>query len=489
MSPALRRCATRLQPRRLTAAEPAHKLLGMAAGEAATGGKAMQRTGATWSRRDLLGVGAGALAAAATGFHDPRRAFAQGAPWAIAPKSKVDEVNFVVWTYGDIYTKIAKKFTDDWGVKVNATISAFNDHPTKLMTMFAGGETIDVSQSSPFSFANFIAQGLVEPLDGLPGAADYAADFTGFTKQVAIHGGKIMGLPYFSAVWVWNYHQDLMDKAKMEPFRSYEELLEQCRKAKKDGICQYPILWVAGVGLEQLPGTWYQMTWNKGGTFFDKDGKHQLGPGSIARETLRWWAATFKEELADPESLKVLFTASAKAFGAGKNLYRGPNHHYGLNIANDPAQSPTAGKTKVWGSPGDGRTVGVTHVYFLCTANRDKEWAWKLLQYLGGKTKDGRYTQAENLARDAMLGSGYQSVMDSDVIKAGWAPWGDVPAILEIWKKATYLGEVVNSMYQPWHFPWSDRLNIEVQKCLTGQIDADRACDNLIKAIDEVKRA
>ena len=70
-----------------------------------------------------------------------------------------------------------------------------------------------------------------------------------------------------------------------------------------------------------------------------------------------------------------------------------------------------AGKVKVHGFPGDGRTIGVAHVYFLSSAHRDKEWAWKLLQYLGGKTKDGEYTQAVNLAKDAMLGSGYNSVM------------------------------------------------------------------------------
>ena len=116
-------------------------------------------------------------------------------------------------------------------------------------------------------------------------------------------------------------------------------------------------------------------------------------------------------------------------FGAGKNLYRGPNHHYGLNICNDPAQSPIAGKVKVHGSPGEGKTIGVTHVYFLSSANRDKEWAWKLLQYLGGKTKDGNYTQAVGLAKDAMLGSGYTSEMNSDAVKLGWAPWGDVPAM------------------------------------------------------------
>ncbi len=314
---------------------------------------------------------------------------------------------------------------------------------------------IDVSQSSPFSFPNFITQGLVEPLDGLPGADEYQKDFTELAKQVAVVDGKLMGLPYFSTVWVWNYYTDLMEKAQFEPFKTYDELLEQCRKAKKDGICDYPIQWVAGVGLEQLPGTWYQLTWNRGGVFFDKAGNHQLGPGSIARETLKWWIQTFTEQLVDPESLKVQFTTSAKAFGAGKNIYRGPNHHYGLNIINDPKQSPIAGKVKVMGSPGDGKTIGATSVYFLCSANRDKEWAWKLLQYLGGRTKDGDYTQANNLARDAMLGSGYASVMKSAAVTEGWKPWGEPEKILEIWDKAIYVGEMCNSIYKPWHFPWT----------------------------------
>jgi multiple sugar transport system substrate-binding protein len=439
------------------------------------------------ARRDLLRSLAAAAALGAGGGAS-RRGWAAGPPWADAPTSKVDRLNFVVWTYGDIYTKISKKFTDDWGISVDSTISSFNDHPTKLMTMFAGGETIDVSQSSPVSFPSFISQGLAEPLDALPGASEYLKDFTDSAKQVAVYDGKLMGLPYFSTVWVWNYYTDLLEKAKFEPFKTYEELLEQCRKAKKDGICDYPIMWVAGVGLEQLPGTWYQMTWNRGGVFFDKAGNHQLGPGSIARETLKWWAQTFAEQLVDPDSLKYQFTTSAKAFGAGKNLYRGPNHHYGLNIANDPAQSPIAGKVKVLGSPGDGRTIGDSHVYFLCSANRDKEWAWKLLQYLGGRTKDGQYTQANNLARDAMLGSGYQSVMTSSVIVDGWKPWGDPQKILEIWDKATYVGEICNSVYKPWHFPWTDRLNIEVQKALTAQITPNQCCDNLIAAIKDVQK-
>src|SRR4030088_132646 len=104
------------------------------------------------SRRRVFGAAGGLGAAGLSGA-----AFGQQAgPWSVAPKSKVDRLNFVVWTYGDIYTRIAKQFETDWGVKVDSTISPFNDHPTKLATMFAAGEKIDVSQSSPFSFPHFV---------------------------------------------------------------------------------------------------------------------------------------------------------------------------------------------------------------------------------------------------------------------------------------------------------------------------------------------
>src|SRR5262245_35358715 len=125
------------------------------------------------TRRNFMRSAAGAAALSGVPGLGGLAGAAEG-PWSVTPKTKVDRLNFVVWTYGDIYSKIAAQFEKDWGVKVDSTISSFNDHPTKLVTMFAAGEKIDVSQSSPFSFPNFIKQGLVEPLDGLPGADSYA---------------------------------------------------------------------------------------------------------------------------------------------------------------------------------------------------------------------------------------------------------------------------------------------------------------------------
>jgi len=437
------------------------------------------------NRRTLVGsaLTAGALAGL------PWSASAAEAPWEVRPAADINKLSMVVWSYGNIYSDISAKFKADWGVPVEATVIPFPDQPNKLMTMYAAGDHVDVSQTSPFSMANFVEQDVIEPLDSLPGEKEYLTDFTPLARQANMFNRKLMALPFLSAVWAWNYNTELLDKINREPFRTYDELLDQARKAKRDNVSEFPILWVAGAGTEQLAGTWYQLTWNRGGAFFDKNGKPELGPGSIARETLRWFGKTFADGLSDPGSLKMQQTTSAATFSAGHNLYRGPSQHFGLSIINDPARSSIAGKVKIWGSPGDGKTIGSTHSVFLTTATRNKEWGWKLLQYLGGKTRDGKYTMAETLARTAMFLPGYTSLLNSHAIAEGWKKWCDPQKLLEIMGKATYVGEVCNSIYHSWHLPWSDQLNIEVQKVLIGESDADQCCDRLVTDLKQVQKS
>ena len=54
-------------------------------------------------------------------------------------------------------------------------------------------------------------------------------------------------------------------------------------------------------------------------------------------------------------------------------------------------------------------------------------------------------------------------------MKQGLAPWATPPSS-RIWDKAVYIGDACSSVLSSRHFPWTDQLNIEVQKCLTGQI-------------------
>jgi ABC-type glycerol-3-phosphate transport system substrate-binding protein len=440
-----------------------------------------------WSRRQFVGTSLGAAGATLL----PRIAGAQGTPWAQRPPGTPGKLTFVVWQYGKIYEQISKQFEDDWAVKVNQIIEP-NVEPqvAKLTAMFAANEPVDVSLSPMQYLASYIDQGIAQPIDGLPGVDQYVKDFTPFTRAIAQRDGKTWGLPYFSTTWMFMYNDELLGKAgfKDRPFKSYPELVEQARKAKRDGVSRYPILWIGGQGFEQLPGTWFSMTCNRGGVIFDRQLNPQLGPGSVARETLRWWQGTFKDELADPSSLNLRFIPAAKAFNAGQHVYLGTLHHYYISLIND-SQSPINGKGRVVGHPGDGKTIGYTMLYIMPSTTKDKAWAWKLLQYLGGRTKNGEYTQANRLATDAMLGSGYQSVMEGELLRKGWAKWADVPTVLAAWSKATNFSEVVPAVSQPWYPKWSELMNVELTACLQGKATADQACDNMIAAVGKAKKA
>jgi hypothetical protein len=115
------------------------------------------------------------------------------------------------------------------------------------------------------------------------------------------------------------------------------------------------------------------MTFNRG-TFFDKQGNHMLN-GSVARETLKWWANTFEKgtDIADPESLKVQFTSGAKAFGASRISTAGrtiitASTSAMINSRRSPARS------RRWARRATARR-SASPCHFLSSANRDKEWA------------------------------------------------------------------------------------------------------------------
>ena len=125
-------------------------------------------------------------------------------PWSIRPSSNVDRVSFVVWAYGKIYTQIAEQFEADWGVPVETNISPNRQHETKLTTMYGAGDIIDVAMTKSQFFASHIAQGLVEPIDNLPGAKDYINNLTNSSRALLQSDGKTWGLPYLSAIWGFN---------------------------------------------------------------------------------------------------------------------------------------------------------------------------------------------------------------------------------------------------------------------------------------------
>jgi ABC-type glycerol-3-phosphate transport system substrate-binding protein len=107
---------------------------------------------------------------------------------------------------------------------------------------------------------------MIEPITGMPGVEEYVNDFYPFVKQCLVVDGEVWGLPAFAETWIGHYNDIKYHEAGFKeheegvPFRDWDEFVQQCLKAKKDKVCEYPVLWPAGVGTEQLPGCWFGLT-------------------------------------------------------------------------------------------------------------------------------------------------------------------------------------------------------------------------------------
>jgi hypothetical protein len=207
------------------------------------------------------------------------------------------------------------------------------------------------------------------------------------------------------------------------------------------------------------------MTWNKGSAFFDKQNSH-TGAGSVARETLKWWASAFEKglDIADPESLKVSSPAGPGVRHRQEPLSRTEPYTASISaMIRRSRRSPASQGPWLAGRGQDDRR----HPCLLPVVGQPRQGVGVEAAAVPRRPhRDGNYAGRQP-GEGCHAGLGHVSVMNSDAVKLGWAPWGDVPAILKIWNQAAISARSA-LRYQPWHFR-TDQLNIEVQKCLHRQ--------------------
>ena len=410
--------------------------------------------------------------------------------WATAPAGpKPGKLFFLYYPWGTTEEELADQFKQDWGVDVERLVEPVNEPVyNKANTMYATGEPFDVIKTSFNWMAEWVKAGLIQPLDGLPGLEEYKKEMNKPCLQTVEYQNKTWALPYHQSFFIGAYFEDHFKKGGIKaPPKTYQELVDQALKLKKDGVAEYPIVWPNGQGTQHLTFEFYTLVHNWGGTVFDKDPKPTLEPGSKAREALNWWRRSFQEwKISAPESLELRFIPAAKAFWTGKYSFHMFTHHYYMSTMNSESESPIKGRVKNWLLPNGGATLGWTDLYTMSSTSKDKAWAWKLLQYMGGRTKDGKYTIQMKYAIKSMLGMGYDTVNRDPAIKAAWKKWTDVELNLKQGALATALPVAVPAVMTPWHQKWQDAAQVSIQKCLAGQLTADQACDEMIAKYKDV---
>ena len=142
-----------------------------------------------------------------------------------------------------IITTLTNEFnaTNKDGIVVKPQIIEWGPYYDQISARMTAGDVPDVSVMHESVLGDFVARGLVEPLDdAFKEAGIDPAQFTDHGRNGVTVGGKIYALPYDTHAWLWHMNANLFKKAglvnadgSIKLPTSADELLAQAKQFKE----------------------------------------------------------------------------------------------------------------------------------------------------------------------------------------------------------------------------------------------------------------
>ncbi len=431
---------------------------------------------AGFSRRAFIG-GAAASGVSLAGLSTLRKA-------AAAPQVTL---KFTGWDFQpDLVRENLRIFESqnpDIRVDYSVTSGNYND---KMIPLFVAKTPLDACYVRDNNMVEWIKSGWIQPLEGLSELEQYKTDMFDYVRDAMTYEGKLYGLPYYTDYMAWFYNEEMLKKAGFDKCgKTWDEITKQAVEIKKRGIVEYPILLPA-----KKTGFYFYwaMVYASEGHFFD----NQLNPvfqrkDSAALQLLQWMVdGIHKHKVIDIKSLENTDDDPPVVMAAGKAAFISTIRFF-LALVNDPKRSQVAGKGRFALYPslqaGQNGTVGWTRMYSLTGLVRDKDAAWRLIRYLGGKDKNGEYYTAKRWYKLWGLGYPYRSLGADPLIVEETRRWGD-PVLMAEQQKTARAREAVK---EPWYTQWDQTHQTLLQQALLQQISPQEALEKSAAAAVKAK--
>lgn len=134
--------------------------------------------------------------------------------------------------------------------------------------------------------------------------------------------------------------------------------------------------------------------------------------------------------------------------------------------------------------PGKTRSTFIwTAVYQMGAESVDELRAWDLMQFFGGKAKDGKYHVVTRWALDFGLGTPHKEVIESADVQAAFSQWKDMEVATQQLETAT-TRDVAKAMWFP---EWDWYMMGEMQDYIRGEQSTDEVIDKLHAKAVELK--
>ena len=398
-----------------------------------------------------------------------------------------DGLKLTGWPYEvDVVTENLGRFTDQTGHGAVFLPFPSNEYRDKMVASFVAGTEFDVAYVRDSYLAEWASAGWILPITGLPGADELLADLpAGIIEQMS-YDGEVYGLPYYSGVQTMAYNAAHLEAAGVAaPPETWAEMLEQAQMIKDAGVVDYPILMQLRSGENYLLREWETLTASRGGRLFDDDFNPLFHlEGSAAWQALDWLTEGLDAGVIDPASLTdddgtLLMAAGASSFMTTTD--------YTLKAMNDPEQSNAAGDIKNALIPGTEEvrsgTWGYVRLYSITNNAEDKDAAWQLVQFLGGKDATGVYFVPKRWALEFGLGFSPAPLYQDEEVRNSISGWIDPDLLSE---QSEY---AISRPYRfvPFFSDWEIGSWGPLQAAILGDADKGEVLNDLAEEWNELK--
>jgi multiple sugar transport system substrate-binding protein len=222
----------------------------------------------------------------------------------------------------------------------------------------------------------------------------FPASWNGITRN-----GKIYGMPWLMDVKYFMYNKDMLQKAGItDPPKTWEELVDQAKIIKDQGIAEYPIIW-SWNQKEGVVCDYAVLLYGNGGTFLDASGKPAFN-NDKGVQALEWMKQTIDDGLSNPSSVSSDENAVEADFLAGKSAYA-VNWLFQYSDSNDASKSQIVGQAAFAPMPvfAAGAAAGVkgssvdgSSAFAIMATTPYPDQTWKFLTYIASNDVQIKYS-------------------------------------------------------------------------------------------------
>lgn len=352
-------------------------------------------------------------------------------------------------------------------------------------TKLIGGQHIDMLYSEEDHIMRWFKAKWARPIEDLSGIPEIKKEMYDVNvNNMSLPDGRLMGLPYYTGFNSFVYNDLHMQKAKLKPPQSWEELIEQCRELKANKISEYPYISAWAREWPSLSWSLFAVWYSEGEPVFDKDFNPTFKDGGVAfKKVLEMHKQMYDEKLVRPD-IMTMKIEGVPDFSTGQHTFM-VVHEYDQKVFNDPNQSQLAGHCKNALMPGKTHSTFIWTAVYLMGANPvDVERAWNLMQFFGGKAKDGQYHVAKKWALNFGLGTPHKEVINDPEVQADFKKWKDT----EIANKQHEIATTRDVAKTMWFPEWDWYMMGQVHDYIRGKLTIKECIDSLYKKAVELKK-